>query len=268
MLDEDEHIRGLWTRMAEGWAHADATRFASVFSDDCDFTTVRGEKPPGRDGIAAGHARLFEGAYRDTVLEAHVDSIWHAAPGLAVVNASSRILIGSKVLASTHAMAVVSCNQRRTWRIVAFHNMLPAATADADTTTSLNQEQSMSKLRHLAIVVRDPEKVADFYARVFGMKLFHRDPDGSCFVSDGYFSLALVKHQLDGETPLGMNHFGFHVDNAAAISATLQAEGLDKPAERFTNRPFAEYRAMDPEGNWFDLSEHGFGGPSQAPGDA
>ncbi|MGW0498864.1 hypothetical protein ACWD0Z_26605 [Streptomyces sp. NPDC003007] len=34
-----------------------------------------------------------------------------------------------------------------------------------------------------------------------------------------------------------------------------------QPAERFTNRPFAEYRAMDPEGNWFDLSEHGFGGP-------
>jgi catechol 2,3-dioxygenase-like lactoylglutathione lyase family enzyme len=120
------------------------------------------------------------------------------------------------------------------------------------------------KLRHLAIVARDPEKLAAFYGETFEMEVFHRDPDGSCFLSDGYLTLALIKHQLDGETPVGMNHFGFHVDDTAAISAALVAAGEDKPAERFTNRPFAEYRAMDPEGNWFDLSEHGFGGPPPA----
>jgi hypothetical protein len=58
-----------------------------------------------------------------------------------------------------------------------------------------------------------------------------------------------------------MNHFGFHIEDTAATSEALVAAGTPKPAERFTNRPFAEYRAMDPEGNWFDLSEHGFGGP-------
>ncbi|MGW4513819.1 VOC family protein [Streptomyces sp. NPDC004393] len=84
---------------------------------------------------------------------------------------------------------------------------------------------------------------------------------GSCFLSDGYLSLALIKHQLDGETPVGMNHFGFHIEDTAATSEALTAAGTPKPAERFTDRPFAEYRAMDPEGNWFDLSEHGFGGP-------
>ncbi|WP_327249899.1 VOC family protein [Streptomyces sp. NBC_01320] len=123
------------------------------------------------------------------------------------------------------------------------------------------------KLRHLAIVARDPEKLAEFYSGIFDMQLFHRDPDGSCFLSDGYFSLALIKHQLDGETPVGMNHFGFHVTDTAEISAALVATGAEKPAERFTNRPFAEYRAMDPEGNWFDLSAHGFGGPRPAAGD-
>ncbi|MEU6080932.1 VOC family protein [Streptomyces sp. NPDC047108] len=127
---------------------------------------------------------------------------------------------------------------------------------------------SRPKLRHLAIVVRDPERLAAFYGEVFAMELFHRDPDGSCFLSDGYLSLALIKHQLDGETPVGMNHFGFHVDDTEAISAALVERGADKPAERFTDRPFAEYRAMDPEGNWFDLSEHGFGGPKPPEGDA
>jgi hypothetical protein len=100
------------------------------------------------------------------------------------------------------------------------------------------------------------------------MELFHRDPDGSCFLSDGHLSLALVKHRLDGDTPVGMNHFGFHVTDTAATSEALTAAGTPKPAERFTNRPFAEYRAMDPEGNWFDLSEHGFGGPRAQSGSA
>ncbi|MEJ8639572.1 VOC family protein [Streptomyces sp. MS2.AVA.5] len=117
-------------------------------------------------------------------------------------------------------------------------------------------------LRHLAIVVRNPEALATFYSDVFDMTVFHRDPDGSCFLSDGYFSLALLSHQLDGDTPVGMNHFGFHVEDTAEMSERLESEGALKPAERHTTRPFAEYRAMDPEGNWFDLSAHGFGGPA------
>ncbi len=62
-----------------------------------------------------------------------------------------------------------------------------------------------------------------------------------------------------------MNHFRFHVTDTEATSAALVEAGADKPAERFTDRPFAEYRAMDPEGNWFDLSAHGFGGPLPRP---
>ncbi len=117
------------------------------------------------------------------------------------------------------------------------------------------------RLRHLVIVARDPERLAEFSSSVFAMELFHRDPDGSRFLSDGYLSLALSKHQLDGDTPVGFNHFGFHIEDTAATTEALVAAGTPKPAERFTNRPFAKYRAMDPEGNWFDLSEHGFGGP-------
>ncbi|MFF9647256.1 VOC family protein [Kitasatospora aureofaciens] len=116
------------------------------------------------------------------------------------------------------------------------------------------------RLRHLAIVVQDPVKLTAFYTEILGMQLFHQDPDGSCFLSDGYFSLALIKHRLNGDTPLGMNHFGFHVADVSETSAALIAAGSSPPAERFTTRPFAEYRAIDPEGNWFDLSEHGFGG--------
>ena len=267
--DEVRAIRALWSEMARGWAAGDAAVFSASFAEDCDFTTVRGDKPPGRPGVEAGHAALFEGPYAGTTLDARVVAVRFLRPDLATVDAESTVIApDGTALATTHALAVVERTAEHRWLIKAFHNMIPAPrpprpASDAQEST-MPEPTARPKLRHLAIVARDPEKLAEFYSSVFAMELFHRDPDGSCFLSDGYLSLALIKHQLDGETPVGMNHFGFHVDSTAAVSDALVAAGTPKPAERSTDRPFAEYRAMDPEGNWFDLSEHGYGGPSSA----
>ncbi|WP_236245285.1 SgcJ/EcaC family oxidoreductase [Streptomyces sp. CC210A] len=260
-------IRALWDAMARGWAEGDAARFAASFAEDCDFTTVRGEKPPGRPGIEAGHADLFRGPYAGTVLATDVRSIRFLGPGLAAVDAESTVgRPGGAVLARTHALAIVARTAGHRWLIHTFHNMIPAARTPQQTPRpqepTVTDPSPRPKLRHLALVAREPEKLAAFYCSVFAMELFHRDPDGSCFLSDGYLTLALVRHRLDGETPVGMNHFGFHVGNTAEVSAALVAAGVPEPAERATGRPFAEYRAIDPEGNWFDLSAHGFGGPS------
>ncbi|MFD0009185.1 SgcJ/EcaC family oxidoreductase [Streptomyces sp. NPDC127178] len=272
--DDEAAIRALWAEMARGWAAGDATLFAASFAADCDFTTVRGEKPPGRDGIAAGHAALFDGPYAGTALDAQVRAVRFLRPELATVEAESTVTApGGEHLTTTHALAVVERTAEGRWLIVAFHNMIPAprhtrAPAGAAKDSAAQAPTARPRLRHLAIVARDPEELAAFYSSLFAMELFHRDPDGSCFLSDGYLSLALIKHRLDGETPAGFNHFGFHVADTAALGAALVAAGTPEPAERFTDRPFAEYRAMDPEGNWFDLSEHGFGGPPPPPGGA
>ncbi|NEC89073.1 SgcJ/EcaC family oxidoreductase [Streptomyces sp. SID12501] len=271
----EDAIRALWETMARGWAAGDATLFAASFATDCDFTTVRGDKPPGRAGIEAGHDRLFRTQYAGTRLDARVTAVRHLRPGLATAEAESTVRAADgTALASTHALAVVERTGTHDgpdlWQIVAFHNMVPAAAPAVSAVSEpvsepepekVHPETGRPKLRHLAIVARDPEGLAGFYSSVFSMELFHRDPDGSCFLSDGHLSLALIKHRLDGDTPVGMNHFGFHIADTAATSAALIEKGADKPAERFTDRPFAEYRAMDPEGNRFDLSEHGFGGP-------
>ncbi|MDX2935333.1 SgcJ/EcaC family oxidoreductase [Streptomyces ipomoeae] len=278
---DDAQIHALWETMARGWAEGDAALFASVFAPDCDFTTVRGEKPAGRKGIEAGHAELFRTRYASTRLTARVRSVRHPRPDLATVDAASTISAPDGTeLATTDALAVVERDTNSTWTIIAFHNMVPAAPKEspkgqesplAQEAASAPETPAASKpaggvrrpaLRHLAIVARDPERMVDFYSTVFSMRLFHRDPDGSCFLSDGYLSLALIKHRLDGDTPTGVNHFGFHIEDTAATTEALVAAGTPKPAERFTDRPFAEYRAMDPEGNWFDLSEHGYGGPA------
>ncbi|MDX8030778.1 VOC family protein [Lentzea sp. BCCO 10_0856] len=110
------------------------------------------------------------------------------------------------------------------------------------------------RLRHIAFVVQDAKQMADFYTSRFGMELFHTDPDGSHFVTDGYLNLALIQQRLDGDVPTGFNHFGFQVESVEPYLESLEP----RPALRGGDRPFAEYRAIDPEGNWFDLSAHGF----------
>ena len=120
-------------------------------------------------------------------------------------------------------------------------------------------------IRHLAIVAKDPEKLADYYIKVFGLQEVHRDdkskkPGGKIgvFLTDGYLNLAILPLRLDGENALGIHHFGFHIDSLDAVTAEMDGEAVDAPQMRPGDRPYAEYRGMDPEGNLFDLSEHGF----------
>ncbi|MEU8825642.1 SgcJ/EcaC family oxidoreductase [Streptomyces sp. NPDC048636] len=127
MAFPDERITALWQAMAECWARGDAPGFAANFSEDCDFTTVRGDKPPGRAGIADGHAALFRGAYRGSTLTAHVRQIRYPHPDIATVNAESTVTGPDGVpLADTHALAVVQRDATTgRWAITAFHNMVP-----------------------------------------------------------------------------------------------------------------------------------------------
>ncbi|QKW09751.1 VOC family protein [Streptomyces sp. NA04227] len=114
------------------------------------------------------------------------------------------------------------------------------------------------RLRHLALTLRDPARAAAFYRDALRMEQFHQDPDGSRFLTDGYLNLALIQHRPDGDVPAGFNHFGFEVPDLGEVAEEMKRYACPAPVRRGGDRPFAEYRAADPEGNWFDLSEHGF----------
>jgi len=115
----------------------------------------------------------------------------------------------------------------------------------------------MRKLRHIAIVTVDPARLSKFYSEVFGMEVVHSSKSGSVFMSDGTISLALLRNKAEGK-PNGLNHIGFYVDDREDIAAQLDKWGLAKPVERPADRPYAEVRMTDPDGNNIDLSEHGF----------
>src|SRR5262252_3469997 len=114
----------------------------------------------------------------------------------------------------------------------------------------------MAKIRHLAIKTKDPARLAKFYEEVFGMQLIHSEKSGAVYMSDGYLTLAILRNRGEA-TPSGINHFGFQVDDLADIEARLKK--FDEPmTARPSTRPYAERRAMDPDGNLFDISVHGY----------
>ena len=118
----------------------------------------------------------------------------------------------------------------------------------------------MAKLRHLAIRTEDTGKLASFYMDVFDMKVIHKSKveGGTIFLSDGYFNLAIIPNN-DQNATNGLYHFGFEVEDGEAIVEKMKKINPNKlPKPRPNGRPYAETRGSDPDGNYFDISEHGF----------
>jgi len=118
----------------------------------------------------------------------------------------------------------------------------------------------MAKLRHLAILTHQPDRLADFYKRVFEMQELYRTKNGSVHLSDGEVNLAIL-NATDPKEPghhPGLYHFGFHVEDNKEIANRIREvypEGVPKVREA----TYAEGRGSDPDGNLFDISTVGWG---------
>lgn len=121
----------------------------------------------------------------------------------------------------------------------------------------------MPKLRHLAILTRQPEKLARFYKHGFEMKELYRTANGSVHLSDGDVNLAILNAN-DPKEPghaTGLYHFGFHVEDHQTIAERIKEvfpEGAPKARPKGTS--YAETRGSDPDGNLFDISTWGWAG--------
>jgi catechol 2,3-dioxygenase-like lactoylglutathione lyase family enzyme len=114
-----------------------------------------------------------------------------------------------------------------------------------------------ARIRHLAIKSPNPERLGNFYQDAFGMEIIHRSKNGGVYLTDGYITLALLKCRPE-DTPPGINHFGFEVEDSEAVGRKLTEAGLPAPTQRPQTTPYAEQRGMDLDGNLFDISEHGY----------
>src|SRR5438270_4407661 len=72
-------------------------------------------------------------------------------------------------------------------------------------------------LRHLALNVKDVERAADFYRRVFGMRvLWQPDPDNA-YLSSGCDNLALHRGDAGARSAQSLDHLGFIVATIAEL---------------------------------------------------
>ena len=117
-------------------------------------------------------------------------------------------------------------------------------------------EERPVPIRHVALYTPNPQRLADFYCKVFDMTEVERTDRSSIFVSDGYFNLALLYQRK--EEPVGLNHFGFHVKSTDEMQERAEKAGVPRGAARPERIPFAEYRVHDPEGNGIDISQKGW----------
>jgi glyoxylase I family protein len=142
----------------------------------------------------------------------------------------------------------------------------------------------MAKIKHIAIATQDPDKTAQFYKEVFGLREIAKinSPGASGFhLTDGDINFAVLKFKNDatagvpqGKDYTGLHHIGFEVDSIDAIDKKLSAAGapirddindalgLGKDQPSHVN---AEVKYSAPDGVIIDISETGWAGTAKHP---
>ena len=122
--------------------------------------------------------------------------------------------------------------------------------------------RTLSRVRHIAFNALVPDRVLSFYTEVLGLRelgiSFERRQQklGNRFAGDGFTNLAIhpfYDTKEGHEAGFGVNHIGFLVQDLQHTIENLSDIASIKP--RPTNRPYAEFRFRDPEGNRLDLSQ-------------
>ena len=133
----------------------------------------------------------------------------------------------------------------------------------------------MAKIKHISLRARDVEKTAAFYKEAFGLKQVGLGTTG-VYLSDGHINFAILKYQpeKDGDKfKLGVDHFGFQVDDADATIDKVEQLGAKPVKNRQSITPtdpsnpqyYFEYRCVGPDDQQMDISHVGWVGGTDKP---
>src|SRR5258708_22723963 len=90
-----------------------------------------------------------------------------------------------------------------------------------------------TRLRHIAIIVPEPETAAQFFEHAFDMKRVGSGRRG-IYMSDGVMNVALLKRETDNER-IGLYHFGLCVHDLAGAGKKGFGAGRTYLARRPTS---------------------------------
>jgi catechol 2,3-dioxygenase-like lactoylglutathione lyase family enzyme len=120
----------------------------------------------------------------------------------------------------------------------------------------------MARIRHLAILTEDVDRLVKFYTNSFGLKIV-QGVGTATYLTDGHINLAIIpigpERKIEGNhLKEGINHFGFEVDSVDALVSVCKEYGASTNVEKRPPNREAEFRVYDPDGNPIDLSRHGW----------
>ena len=116
-----------------------------------------------------------------------------------------------------------------------------------------------TRLRHIAIIVPDPEKAAKFFEDAFGMTRAGSARRG-IYMTDGTMNVALLGKESDKEE-IGLYHFGMWVDDLEeAEKKVVKAGGSYLTGRPTSAKSYYEAKYKDPLGIVFDLTHTGWKG--------
>jgi lactoylglutathione lyase len=134
--------------------------------------------------------------------------------------------------------------------------------SDAKKSSSAGASFMATRLRHIAIIVPDPETAAQFFEQAFDMKRAGSGRRG-IYMSDGVMNVALLKRETDKEQ-IGLYHFGMWVDDLAESEKKVFDAGGTYLAGRPTSpNSYYEAKYKDPLGIVFDLTHTGWIGAAK-----
>ncbi|MGE0630701.1 MAG: VOC family protein [Hyphomicrobiaceae bacterium] len=116
-----------------------------------------------------------------------------------------------------------------------------------------------SKLRHIAIIVPDPEEAAKFFEQAFDMTRAGTARRG-IYMTDGTMNVALLKKESEKEK-IGLFHYGIWVDDLdVAEKKVIGAGGTYMTGRPTSPNSYYEAKYKDPLGIVFDLTHSGWKG--------
>jgi catechol 2,3-dioxygenase-like lactoylglutathione lyase family enzyme len=137
-----------------------------------------------------------------------------------------------------------------------------------------SKEETMPRIKHIALTTKEPAKVAAFYKDAFDMQEIRRAPNGAVFLTDGYINLAILNWKTEKSADVGANgpnysgihHFGFEVedlDEAAAKLGRAEGQHLEEKAGLDTEMAAGGHRNFEmkwagPDGVVIDISHTGW----------
>jgi len=125
---DEQAIRGVMDGFMDAWNHHDAKAFAALFSEDADFTNVRGMGASGRTNIEQFHAPVFATIFKNSHQKYTGIKIRFIRPDVAAVDVHWEMTgatdpAGNPGPLRQGLLNFVMAKSQEKWQIVVMHNM-------------------------------------------------------------------------------------------------------------------------------------------------